>query len=131
MDNDNENLQPEKCSQYSIKIGENLYRRIDKLILLLKHLDVHSRSKQGWIIEAIKEKLETEEQLPPDDLPRERHLGIKLGNRLKQRLDKRVDLHKKFRQSYSIKQWMLEALYEKLDRDEREFRGLVEQLSCD
>jgi hypothetical protein len=105
---------------YSIRIGERLYIRINKHILFLKHLN-KSQNKQAWIEEAILDKLKKEEEQDGIEcISREKHLSFKIRSQIDTRIEKRVEFIKKIRGSFSKKQWLLEAIYEKLDTEEEE-----------
>lgn len=129
MQNEEELLAPAQIKNYSLRIGENLYQRINKHIHLLKHLDNHSHSKKRWIVEAIKEKIEIEQDMAPEDIPKERFIGFTVDEYLSEKIEKRIDLVRRFRVSFSKKLWFVEAIYEKLDRDERKARKLLDNLT--
>lgn len=111
---------------YSLRIGENLYNRVNKHLQLLKHFDNHSNSKQRWLVEAIKEKLEAEQHQGLEGIPKERHIGIRIDQNLSEKIESRVNLIRKFRVSFSKKQWFVEAICDKLERDEKKVKKLLE-----
>lgn len=116
-------------SRYSLKIGEDLHNKINKQILLLKHLEDPSFSKQRWIREAIQDKLKRqEEESSLDGICKERSLNFKLEHFLAKRIDSCINKIKKMRYSFSRKQWFIEAFYEKLDQDEQKAKKLLEKM---
>ncbi len=127
MNQKTDTIKPSRQVTYSFTIGENLHKKVEKHIHMLKCLEDRSLSKQRWIVDAIKEKLEFEESLGPDEFSKERFLNAKIDDRLDSKVEKRVDFHKNFRKSYSKKSWILEAVHEKLDRDESLIQDLLNE----
>lgn len=113
---------------YVIEISESLHRKIEQLISTLNKLNDRSHSKKSWAIEAIKEKLQAESASP--NVVKEKHLNLFMSQQLNQELEKKVALHKKFRKSYSKKKWIMEALYEKLEREENKADMLIEKFKA-
>lgn len=127
-DDDHSNSETETLINHSITIGEHLHKRIEKHIHLLKHLEDQSHTKQKWFISAFLEKIENDKD---EDLPsssKDRHLRFKLEKQLQQKIEKKIGLIKKFRKSYSKKQWFVEAIYEKLESEEEKARKLLLKL---
>jgi len=102
---------------FTFIVGENLHNRINKHVNKLKSTEGPGQSKQKWVIDAIKEKLNAENL--SEDLPREKSLGLKISLNLHNQILKRVEMMRKVRSSFSKKQWIVEAIADKLDRDER------------
>ena len=93
-----------QIKNYSIRIGERLYRRINKHIQLFKHLN-SNQNKQNWIEKAILEKLEKEEgQNVTEYVPPEKHLNFKISSQIDAKIENKVEMIKKFRSSFSKKQ---------------------------
>ncbi|MCH9625883.1 MAG: hypothetical protein S4CHLAM123_10680 [Chlamydiales bacterium] len=128
MTNENDYTEQIKERRYTVKIGEHLYKRLGKHIQILKHLEHRGKNKQGWVLEAIKEKLETEEANPSEIIPQERYLAITMNDLLGKRVEKIVSLQKQLRDSYSKKQWFLEALDEKLEKEDSKTREFREEI---
>lgn len=103
---------------YTITISPHIYERLEKHITILKKLVDRSASKQRWIIEAIKEKLLNDEDSTQP--PKATTLNVKIEENLCREVVERIEFIKKFRVSYSKKQWIVDAVLEKLDRDEKE-----------
>ncbi|CUI18083.1 conserved hypothetical protein (plasmid) [Candidatus Protochlamydia naegleriophila] len=125
-----EKISPElsKLGNYALRVGEDLYTRINKYIHVVKSLEDKKITKQNWIREAVKEKLEKEKDVSPGSISRERVLTFKLEYPLIKAIEGQVEITKKFRYSYSKKKWFEEAFYEKLERDEHKAKTLLEKL---
>ncbi|MGA8164358.1 MAG: hypothetical protein WB791_04945 [Waddliaceae bacterium] len=102
---------------YTIRVNEHFFEKIDKQISILKYLEGQSQSKQRWIQEAVKEKIENEKEKDPQSIPMEKRLHFKLAKKDSEYISQRVSFVKKFRESFSQKQWLIEAIQEKLDRE--------------
>lgn len=114
---------------YGFKIGEALYNRLDKHIRILRHINKSNVSKGDWLSNALKEKLARESSPSFDNIPKERYLNFKVEKELGDDIEKRIELIKKFRDSYSRKQWVLEAIYEKLEKEEDSSRKILDEIS--
>ena len=101
----------------SVLVGENLNNRISRHIDRLKATEGPGQSRQRWVVDAIKEKLN--EENVSNNLPRAKFLGLKISQHLHEQILKRVELMRKIRNSFSKKQWIIEAVSDKLDRDEQ------------
>ncbi len=104
-------------SGYSVTISRHIHARLERHVLILKKLLDKGATKQNWMISAIKEKLARD--LQDDSLPKATTITLKIDKELDEELNARVEFIKKFRQSYSRKQWIVDAVIEKLDLDER------------
>ncbi len=108
-----------QLKSYSLRIGQNLYKRISKHIQLLKNLNNSVQTKQDWVEKAIEEKLERENTPQSnEDMLADKYLHFKINSHLNEEIEKKVRIIRQFRTSFSKKQWILEAIYEKLDREE-------------
>jgi hypothetical protein len=79
---------PVEVINYSFRIYEDLYVRFNNHIHLLKHLESYNVSKQKWIIDAIKEKMEFESQAIPEVLKKDRHISFRVEKKLAKNIDK-------------------------------------------
>lgn len=122
IDQQNE-LDSEESLGYAVTIGENLHQRIDNHLYLMKNLGKKNFTKQQWLLNALQEKLAQDETLV--SVPKERHIQIKVDHTTRKQLESRVDFIRNFRRSYSKKQLILEAIYEKLDREEEISKNLL------
>ncbi len=118
---------PDKQKLHSIKIGEMLYRRIDDHIRTQKRFGEKRQTKNAWLEEAVKEKLESERDFSAGNIPREKHLSVSLSKSLTDELEKRVELLKNLLEGYSKKRFILEAALEKLEREEAGLKKLMDR----
>lgn len=107
------------------KVGKSLYCRLGNHIRALKHLGRHG-SKNDWMVDAIREKLSRETETVKD-IPEQKAVNISVDPALRQALEKRVHFIKKFIPKYSAKKWIIEALHEKLEKEELAAKDLAEQ----
>lgn len=114
----NKKDQANQLHGYVIEISESLHKKIENQI---KRLNC-SHSKKSWVLEAIKEKL----QAPPK-VAKQTHLNLLMSQELNLELEEQVTQHKQYRKSYSKKKWIVEALYEKLEREENQAEALLER----
>jgi hypothetical protein len=103
---------------YSLRIGERLYARIYKHIHFLKSLKI-IKNKKDWIEKTILDKLENDEEIC-DSMSPVKHLSFKILPHIDDKIKARVEVIKQLRGHFSKKQWVLEAIYEKLDKEEKE-----------
>lgn len=115
----------QKRIEYTVRIGNHLYQRITRHLLLLKHLK-SSESKQKWIQEAIQEKLAADEQTEVQD--RDRYLHLSLNEKIWKDLEKRIDHLRTIRISVSKKVFIEEAIFEKLDKEESKSKELIKKM---
>ncbi len=114
-----------KPVEYTVRIGNHLYQRINKHMRLLKNLK-NETSKQKWIKEAISEKLKVDET--SDENLGDRFLHLKFEIELWHEVQKKIEILKTFYTSISKKQWIEEAIYEKLDREEQDSKDLLKDM---
>lgn len=109
----------EKRINYSFKVEDAIYRRIEKIVHILTFLDQNQNAptKQKWLLEAINEKIENETELPQEAIS-DKQLIVRIDENLNEKLDKKIAKIKKLRPNYSKKKWILEAICEKLEQEE-------------
>lgn len=115
----------QKRVEYNVRIGNHLYQRISRHLLLLKHLK-NTESKQKWVEEAIKEKLASEENSEEDY--KDRFLHLQLEIKIWKAIQKKIDSLKSTRRSISKKVFIEEAIFQKLDREEQKSKELLKKL---
>lgn len=104
----------------SIRIAESFYKRISNHIQLLKRLN-GVKNQQHWVEEAILAKLKKEEeQETQESFSGEKYLSFNINSQIDDQVERRVKVMKKIRGSFTKKQWILEAINEKLDKEETE-----------
>lgn len=112
-------------------VGESFHSRLTNHIRTLKYLGRLDRSKHDWMVDAVREKLKREREHAHSfkSIPVEKSIHISLDEELKSELENRIALIKKFTaQTYSTKKWVLEALQEKIEREEALTREFADQL---
>jgi hypothetical protein len=109
----------------SVAVGTNLYEKLTRHLFLLKATNKRY-SQNDWICEAIKEGLEIEKI--DVDLPKERKINLCMDDNTFKRLEERVQFFKQIYYSFSKKQWIVEAIYKKLDRDAGKLKEELQRL---
>lgn len=97
-------------------ISENLH---NKLVNHFNHLRINNYkrlTKSQWVCEAIYEKLEKKIQ---SSLHKQQRIHLKIPKRALDEIDAQIQILKKLHVSYSKKKWIMEAIYEKLDRESK------------
>lgn len=108
--------QIDKQKQYPLRVGERLYKRIDEHVFFLKSQS-RRQSKQKWITEAIQEKLEKEKRTRLPKIPRTKSISIKIESSVSKELEEKVDFLKKMKGSHTLKNWLIDAIEEKLESE--------------
>ena len=110
----------------SIRVGENLFKRINKHVDTLKKCHDSNYSRSRWINDAIKDKLHKEIQ--ENTISIDKHLNTRIEIKLLEMIHQQVKVMKKFNSSYSKQKWLLEALSEKLEEEEQLTRKCLNEL---
>lgn len=130
---DDETEREENGKDLCFYVGESFHLRLANHIRTLKYMGMLERSKRDWLTEAIQEKLHREEQNAHSvkSIPVQRSLHISLDPELRIALEARIDLIKKVTsQPYSTKKWVLEAIQEKIEREEALTRKFGDQVQA-
>lgn len=109
-------MENENTSQYTVSISPVLHTKIEEHIYLLKKLLKPDHTKNKWVNEAIQEKLSREKA--KKDIVRDKHVRVFIDLLTKRKLEERVQMIRSLRYSYSKKQWILDAIEEKLSHEE-------------
>lgn len=125
MKDDNEILKKINQISYSIRLSNDLHTKLDKHLKVIEYQEFNSISKQKWIIDAIKERLEIEENMPPEELPKGRYVNIRIDERLYKKIDEQIEKLKIAKTPYSKKQWILEAMHAKLSREAEKYEDPI------
>lgn len=118
----------EKEQGYNCSVDANLFSKLEQHIYALRGLE-GKISKQSWLAQAIKEKLKIDRL--SNDIPKEKRLHFFIEKKLSEEIEERVEFLKKFRSSYSKKQWVVEAIYQKLERDAVRIQEQLDQLKSE
>lgn len=106
------------ASIYNLTISPHIHERLERHILILKKLIDRGMTKQTWITNAIKEKLKKDSE--NTQVPKASTLSVKIDEDLDKLILERIEYVKKFRFSYSKKQWLVDAILDQLDNEEQE-----------
>jgi hypothetical protein len=118
----------DKKRVYTCGVSPHIYQKLEKHLFLLKTVDT-KRTRKTWILEAIQEKLANE--TINDDIPKQKRVSVEIDESTHQQLDQRVNLMKKFHTTYSKKQWILDAILEKLDKDNKKISEKLTKIKDD
>lgn len=102
--------------RYTVVISPYMHKRLDRHIFIIKKLIDKKLTKHNWLLDAINEKLKNE--APYEEVPTANTITIKMDHKFEQLILQRIEYIKKFRKSYSKKQWISDAIIDKLERDE-------------
>jgi len=124
-----DNLQDAAFKLYTLRMGESLFNKIDRHVTLTNHMikEKKKRSKQIWVIEAIREKLERE-KVPISHIPKQKSLHFKIPEDLSRVIEARVKLIQEVRGSFSRKLWFIEAIYEKLEKEDQMIQEMIKEM---
>lgn len=104
-----------KSIQVRIKLKQSLYQQFLKHLQDLKEKNHPDRTQKAWIYNAILKKIERDEASL--DIPKAKHLALKLDEDLSDRLEARIEEICKTIPHYTKKQWILDAIEEKLEAE--------------
>ena len=110
---------------FSIRINENLHKRFNQHIKCLKNINKGQTTKQNWVEQAFREKLSLQDDSSSGIL-NDKLIHFKVDEKLFKEMEKKVQMIKKFR-GFSKKKWMIDALYEKLEREEAQAKKELEK----
>lgn len=105
----------DSCVQYSITLAPFLQKKLDSHLQTLKFLHHPEKVRQTWILNAINEKILREKDSKA--VSKEKYLGITLKKGTLKKLESKLAEISKMLPGYSKKQWVLEAIEEKLDEE--------------
>lgn len=112
--------------QYTVSISPVLHNKLDQHIYVLKKLIKPKLTKKDWVAEAVEQKLARDDS--KQDLPKVKRICIKIDHLTKGILDNLVDMVRSLRNSYSKKQWILDAIQEKLAQEEGAVKNKLKEL---
>lgn len=124
----NEDVKAEE-KPYTLRISENIYCRIENILKAFNYLGMEKHTKKSWLTECVESKLEKEQSLSIENIPKPRRLFFKIDKLLDDRIKKNVDTTKQFVDSFSKKQWFMEAILEQLEKDETIVKDSLRELS--
>lgn len=113
-----------KLKEYTLRVGKHFHKRIDHHMRLLKYLK--NSNKQQWIQEAVREKLEADENSSEETA--DKFLHLKFDMDLWKQLEERVEALRMTHTTMSKKKIIEEAILEKLDREESKSKELLKKM---
>lgn len=140
MPRDIDDLSSENCEQRGesdvcrlpLRVGPSLSSRLEDHLYLLKKIGGSRVTKQNWIIEAIREKLDRDvAESVPCQANKDRRMVLKLDPNTLETLKSRIDLSRRIGASYSKNKWVLEAIDEKLEKESKQTRRWLEALQSE
>jgi hypothetical protein len=99
-----------KPTHYSLTLPKKLKERLDAHLEILKKLDPPQSKRYYWIIEALKDKLDREEN--KTDIRQKKHLTVHLDEETLHQIDTRIKSTQMT--FYAKKNWIIEAIEEKI-----------------
>jgi hypothetical protein len=105
----------DKSISYSISLTPMLHKKLQEHLQMLKHLRHPEKQQQTWMINAIRGKVSRENS--SQEISREKYLGVKLDMAILEKLEARLAEICKSHPGYSKKQWLLDAIEEKLEAE--------------
>lgn len=122
----------DQIKSYTMKVEERLHKKLENHLKILRHIEHHSQTKQQWVIDAIKTKMKREKNISKDMLPHSKRISLRFTTQMDKKIQALVDIQKKLRNSsYSKKQWIADAIYEKLEEEESMAREFLNSLSTE
>jgi hypothetical protein len=101
-------------AKFTFSLSQHLRNKLKRHLILLNAVKL-KESQSKWVLHAIREKFETESV--DEALKNEARITMFIDLPTLKELNQRVNVFKKFRRSFSKKQWIIEAISEKLDRE--------------
>jgi len=114
-------------SRFQLRVDAHLSDRLESHLQFLKTMRKRGQTKGDWVAEAISEKLHREEQSPLQH-PTSRRLAVPLDTELASKLEDKMEMFRRMGVTVTKNRWVLEAMLEKLELEERELSSWKEQL---
>lgn len=113
---------------YNIKIKSSLNKRLADHMRALKHIEGQNYTKKRWVQEAIKEKLESWENNKDRNFQADCSLGFGISLHINNKITEIINFLKKYKIKASKTDFFLEAIHEKLHRDEEKTKNLLQSM---
>ncbi len=114
---------------YSLRLGRHLFEKLNKHVTLLKLIEGKRKTKQEWIAEAIREKLEREPDPEHCASYTPKVITIRLDEDTDRSLESKVDMLKRMHGNFSKRQLLVEAIQEKLENEEGPSRDALARIA--
>jgi len=102
--------------QYCVSISPLIHKKLEQHLFILRKLLQPGLTKEGWLTDAVREKLERES--PEKIVKKEKRINIRIDLLTNKNLAEYVKMSRCFQYSYSKKKLVLEAIQEKLEEEE-------------
>lgn len=112
----------------NLQIKAKLDKRISQHIRSLKHLEGKGYSKKRWVQEAIKAKLQSLDLENLENIESDCHLKVTLSGHMDDEIRKTIKILKALNVNYSKTEFVLEAIEEKLNLDEKGTKELLRNM---
>jgi hypothetical protein len=109
-----------KVQQYSVNISSFLYNKLDQHVFIVRKLLGIHRTKRDWLVAAIEEKLARE--AADNNFGEVKRISFKIDPLTKKQLEDRLQNIRRLRDTFSKKQWILDAIQERLDQQKEEVK---------
>ena len=127
MEDSHEEIALSQSFVYAIKIKAELDERISNHIRALKYLE-GGYSKKRWIQEAIKEKLQIYQKMDLEKAKSDRTLNFSISHHTHDEITKIIRIFKKLKIRTSKTEFFIEAILEKLNRDEENIKKIFQNM---
>jgi hypothetical protein len=104
-----------KSVQLTVKVKTSLHDKLLNHLQKLKSQNHPDRTQNAWVLNAILSKMERDEA--SQVIPKARNLALKFDETLTERLEARIEEISKTIPHYTKKQWILDAIEEKLEME--------------
>jgi Arc/MetJ-type ribon-helix-helix transcriptional regulator len=108
-------------------LPDKIHEKIEKLVSYRKFSDDNKYSKSDFLQQAINEKIDKERQDSTQLTKSDKSIFFKIDPTIYNQISKHVEIVKCYRNSFSNKRWMEDAVLEKIDRDEASYRSKFEE----
>ncbi len=103
--------------RYNLNISNQIYKKIEKIVAMRKVLGQENKTRKGFVLEAMKEKLSkhSDDQLLSNPY---KTLRIEYDQEIEKQILKQVGWIKQRNGGHSKKKWILDAVLDKIDAEE-------------
>lgn len=129
MHENDDSLEKPAVINYSVTMDGQLYKRLERHLDILKHAENVGLTRQKWVTDAVLEKIAKEESQNYSEIPKANFLMVRFLKTISDKISNLVDKQKPFKRNFNKKQWILEAIQEKLEQEEPKTKKFLEKLS--
>ena len=114
-----------KAVPFRFSVDKKMHSTIETLVRFLSAHDSKRMTRQNFITTAIKEKLQKKNMEEMSSLMKDRFFFVKLDSHINDEVSSIVETVRKYRTSYSKKQWVVEAIAEKIEEEEKKMKNTL------